>query len=227
MAHPRYETLQGFVLHRQPIGESHYRLTLLTRQHGKVICFLKGATPEGARQFEMKTSFSGEHYKASDFRYTDALLVHSASAKYFLLYINELTYLLAQQEAPDEQFYACYMSTLIQLNKSAEENRALRFFELSLLDYLGQSINFQTDSGGNPIAVERQYNYAVSKGFQATNQGSYTGEQVIAAGQLKMDIKGAMSCVRECARQQLEVCLDGRFLNSRHWLTKPKGQPAS
>jgi DNA repair protein RecO (recombination protein O) len=222
MAHPRYETLQGFVLHSQPIGESHYRITLLTRERGKVNCLLKGTCPERARQLELKASISEHNIQASNFRYTNTLLVQSASAKYLVLYVNELSYHLVQSGIADDQLYACYMTTLIKLNHKDEAKRALRFFELSLLEYLGQGINFQFDRDGALVLPNQRYQFLASVGFVMHPLGPFTGEQVMAASELNTEVKGAMSCARAAMRLQLEACLDGRTLNSRHWLTPKK-----
>lgn len=215
---PRFETLHGFLLHARPIGERTSLATLLTKEHSRLQVFFKGPLPELGRQFEVKIKRSKDQVNAGDFRYTDPVLVQTHAAKYFLLYINELTFKLAQIETESEVFYLAYMQTLLSINYSDRVQKALREFEWSLLQDVGQAIDFSRDQDFIPVEPDASYDFSPSAGFVRVQAGRYHGRQVLAAGQLDPTVPGAMSTARECLFSQIHALLDGQPLESREWL---------
>lgn len=217
MAATRFETLHGFVLHARPFGEQQSLITLLTKEHSKVRCLMRGQPPELARQFEVKVKVTDGWFHANSFRYLDPVLVQSPMARYFLLYLNELTYFLGVSDVVDTQFYGQYMASLIHLNDPSTLQYALRFFELALMDSLGQGIDFTRTAEGVRIQPSKQYCFVAGQGFVDSVEPAMSGDTVLAAGLLDKSKSGALALARTCAKAQLDLLLDGRVLNSRQW----------
>ena len=218
MSVSRFETLHGFAVHVRPVGERANLVTLLTQEHCKQVVFFKHSVPELGRQFEVKIQRSSKQINAGDFRYLDPVLVQSNSAKYYLLYINELAYRLAQSDAADEQFYAAYMRALVSINFPESIQSTLREFEWALLNDLGQAIDFRNDATHRSIKNTARYDFLPGKGFTESPRGRYSGEQIEAAGKLDTKTPGAMATARECLFAQISHLLNGQSIESRQWL---------
>jgi DNA repair protein RecO (recombination protein O) len=131
-------------------------------------------------------------------------------------YMNELLYKLVPIYDIPASFFKSYKETLQQLNTEYLE-RALRYFEKSLLDSIGYGIDYLKDTQGQPIREECSYTYHPTEGFSLTNElimGSLSGASIVALGQNALQ-SAHLREVKWLLRRALAVQLRGRVLMTR------------
>jgi DNA repair protein RecO (recombination protein O) len=115
------------------------------------------------------------------------------------LYVNELLYRLLDRFEPLPGLYQGYEDLLSELvlfkrsmsgreqsiGESSDEVKAVRRFELCLLQELGYGINFYYDArDGQPISADQGYSFVVHEGFHVVRKPE--GETFSGAEVLKM-----------------------------------------
>lgn len=213
----RWQTVAGFLVHARPFKENEAICTFLTASLGRIQCRLKAPTPELFRECQIKIRWQERLFQGQGFRYLHAPLIDQANASFYGLYVNELVYRLAPTPQEDAVLYGAYVSTLVQLNHQQSVQKNLRFFEMKLLEALGQGIDFQTDANQVPIQDNQSYHFQANKGFIKDAQGRFPGDLVRAAGKLAENYSGALAVARECLAAKIDALLAGRELVSRQW----------
>lgn len=227
MVPSRSETISGILIHSRPVGEHGFQSRLFTAAYGMISARGRGLLPEKARQADWSLRPGESGYRLQDFRYSGPVLVQRASACYFALYLNELLYRLAPFAVGDPDLYIAYSRSLVQLNYPEQQTLALRTFEQALLLSLGQSVDYQTDSGQQPIDPGRHYAFRALHGFDQDENSPVSGQQILAAGQLDMNYPGAISLARHCMGQQIAAMLTSGPLYSRQWPLINRGKNTS
>lgn len=220
MAASRVKTVQGVLIHAHPVGETGFKGWIFSAEYGLVPALGRGTTPEKCRQADWSLRLSELGNRISDFRYQGPVLAQSAQARYFALYLHELLYRLAPIGVGDDELYRAYCTSLIQLNHPEHLTVALRRFERSLLDALGQSVDFRLDTEQVPISPDGLYRFQPMQGFEPDPDGTCSGRLILAAESLSVDVPGALSLARFCLAAQIDRLLENSPLQTRQWPLK-------
>ena len=217
MAFTRNETVHGYLIHHRPVGEHRYLAWIFTAEQGLLRVIATGQPPEKARLAEWSIGTREQDSRLRDFRFTGPRLVQTQAACYLTLYVHELIYRLAPFGVGENALFHAFSTCLVHLNYPDRRVMALRVFEAELLRSLGQSIDYRFDVQQGPVDPNRRYEFQAQQGFSVTEQGAYSGYQVLSAGRSETGIDGVLSLMRRCHAQQLESLLNTHPIYSRHW----------
>ena len=140
---------------------------------------------------------------------------------YIAMYINELLYRLLQAETACDGLFECYQRTLISIARDEDPQKALRLFELTLLETLGYGINFDHDVYSDEIIESGfQYQYQQQLGFFAKQaickpEQVYDGQDIINLSQRELDSEATLKMAKRFCRQALANLLGDKPLHSR------------
>jgi DNA repair protein RecO (recombination protein O) len=203
----------AFILHSRPYRETSVLLDLLTHEHGRISAVAKG----------VRTSRS--HLKSLLQPFTPLLISWQGKSELVTLtgaepngcstqlkrecllsglYLNELLMRVVPKFDPQPQLYTNYQKTLIELQGSRLEQKALRLFEKKLLEELGYGIPLKyVAKTQTSFMAEKYYRFHPEHGFEHCELEDecdievFLGKSLlaIAAEQLEDDI-----CLRDCKR---------------------------
>ena len=220
----------AYLLHHRDYSDSSRILDLLTRGHGRISLFARGAKRANSpfRPFlqpflPLLVSWSGG---TDGGQLTGAELAGEARPlpPQRLLsgfYLNELLLrLTARGEAVDEIF-DLYALTLETLRHGGAEQAALRSFEQRLLELIGYGLDLSRDAvTGEPLEADRYYHFRpglglLAAGAQADPDAMFLGADLIEFGQGRLGSPAALRAAKRLLRAALEHSLEGRGLRSR------------
>ena len=146
------------------------------------------------------------------------------------LYLNELLVRLLPRFEPLPRLFAEYGETLACLEGNEDVERALRYFELTLLTELGYGIRFDMDADNDAVEASHYYRYDPERGFLPCVFAPETGrEPEVLQGEQLLNIAdwlfggdglaaGNSRIIKFVTRRALQQQLGGRALNSRELL---------
>lgn len=219
----------AFLLHQRDWSDTSRILELVTRGHGRVTLFARGARrpksplrPALQPFMPLLVSWAGPGDGGT---LTAAELAAGAAplpAPRLLsgFYLNELLLRLTPHEEAMPDVFDAYAMAITGLREAAAEQPALRRFERSLLECLGYGLDLAREAGGTaPLAPERYYHFRPGRGFVAASaaeqEGAYRGADLLALGADRLDSLQTLRAARRLLRAALEHCLEGRGLKSR------------
>ena len=217
MAFARVVRTEALLIHAWPYRETDFLVELMTEKCGRIRCHMRNSRPEAFRPFEIKVTQAKGYFSASDFRYTQSLLIRHNEARLIGLYVNELVYRLVPTALVDESLYGSYLATLAHLEVRIRVQAALRFFEQRVLQLIGHALDYRADRNSQAIVEQQRYNFMANSGFNPSADGRYTGAQLLSVARADYDITGALTLARECQQQQIEAILQPQALFSRKW----------
>ena len=88
----------------------------------------------------------------------------AAGALLTVFYINELLVRLLHRHEPHAELFDSYAETLKKLTDTATEQVTLRIFEKRLLEALGYGLALDSDTEGNAVRPDEDYNYLPERG---------------------------------------------------------------
>lgn len=166
--------LTGMVLNVMPIGEYDKRVTILTKERGKISAFARGARRPTSQLLAATSPFSFGEFeffegrstynlaKASISNYFRDLSLDPAAACYGFYFLEMADY-FAQENNDERELLKLLYQTLRALESAALDNRLVRrIFELRALLAEGEYPNFfscQSCGGGERLrwfSVQRQ-----------------------------------------------------------------------
>jgi DNA repair protein RecO (recombination protein O) len=220
MSAPRRVSLErAFLLHHRPWSDTSRILDLMTRSHGLVTLFARGARrPRSALRGVLQpfvpllVSWTGQ---ADGGTLTGAEIDGSVRT----LPPPQLLQLLPREEGHQRLFDA-YATALEQLAESPG-HRPLRVFERVLLEELGYGLELGRDaSSGAPLDPDRYYHFQPGRGALAVRDAAgdpeaIQGRDMLAVSCGDLDQPSALSAARRIMRAAIGHCLDGRGLRSR------------
>lgn len=221
----------AFVLQRQPYRETSWLVRLLTASRGQVTALWRDRTAIYLFQ-PYACHWSGDQSMVAlrDVQFAGSVLRLAGRASFLGLYLNELCGHLAPREVSEPALFGSYYAALRALQHSDDAEPHLRFFELSLLQSLGQAPDFDRDQNGDRIREDRIYRFDGINRFMPVENGSDTdmvvsGRQIQALARLQFSEGTVRPVIRQVLRQALAHQLGGRPLRARE-LLRPVGSGA-
>jgi DNA repair protein RecO (recombination protein O) len=161
--------VEAVVLRHSDWGEADRMIGLFTREHGKVRAIAKGARKLQSRKaghLEPFTRVSLLLARGRDIpiiTQTETLEANGALREDLLLigyasYVVELLDRFTYEEGENRALYRLLVETLARLSSGQDPDRAVRYYEVRLLDLLGFRPHlFECSRCGNEIRPEDQY----------------------------------------------------------------------
>ena len=227
---PRRVALErAFLLHHRPWSDTSRILDLMTRSHGRVTLFARGARRPGSGLRALLQPFvpllvswtgpaDGGTLTGAEPDGVPAGLPAPQLMSGF--YLNELLLQLLPREDCHERLFDAYATALARL--AAEPgSRALRAFELVLLEELGYGLELAREAGGGePLDPDRYYHFRPGLGALAVRDAAgdaeaMPGRDLLAVSRGELERPAALAAARRILRGAISHCLEGRGLRSR------------
>lgn len=236
----RVELAPIFVLHHRPWRDTSRMLDILSRDHGRLTLFARGARGPRSRTASLLQPFTALLASWSGAGDT-AQLVHverapatpgagvdadagaeaglPAAALLSGWYLNELLLKLTLRVDPQPAVFDLYGRTLARLRVEPSPAPALRAFERDLLGLLGYGLELRREAReGAPVRADAYYHFHADLGFVETPAGadnSYPGRSLLALADDDLQEAAVLEDVRRLMRAALDHALEGRELRTR------------
>ncbi len=230
MSAPRRVLLEpAWLLHHRPWSDTSRILDLMTRSHGRVTLFARGARRPGSALRGVLQPFvplliswtgraDGGTLTGAEIHGVLRPLPPGQLMSGF--YLNELLLRLLPREDRHERLFDAYAEAIAQL-AGATGHRPLRVFELVLLEELGYGLELARDAAsGEPLEPDRYYHFQPGRGVLAVRDAAsepdaIRGGDVLAVSCGEFDQPAALAAARQILRAAIAHCLEGRGLHSR------------
>jgi DNA repair protein RecO (recombination protein O) len=191
----------GFVLHHRPYRNTSMIVECLTAAFGRQVLVAQGARRAETRQRSLLQPFRrlrlswvrrGEMGRLTGIEADGPALELSGECLLSGFYLNELLLRLVQRGDQNDAILNCYSGCLDGLAASREAARALRLFELGLLEALGFGIDLERDCRtGEAIEPDRLYVFEHEGGLTASEakvtMEQYSGRHLISLREHALD----------------------------------------
>lgn len=232
----RVEAQPGWVLHRRPWGESSFLIEFFSRDYGRI-----GLVGKGARSARSKWRGLVEPFCLLSASWTrrgemgTLTMLEPADSRCFLegralwcgLYANELLIRLVARDDPAPTLFETYSSLLPRLADRAEQARALRRFELVLLESMGIAPDLAHDAeASKPIRPNRLYHLDPDVGLVSVDRPGrsvFRGSVIQRLLNDRLESAEDARVARSLTRMLIEHQLDGRPLQTRRLLENHRG----
>jgi DNA repair protein RecO (recombination protein O) len=224
------ECHNAFILHRRPYGETSQLVDLFCQDIGKVSLIFKGGRSSTRMKRGMAQPFTlllAYYFGRGNLKTVKSLEAQTqvvplhGQRLYIAMYINELLYRLLQAETACDGLFECYQRTLISIARDDDPQKALRLFELTLLETLGYGVNFEHDVySDEAFEAGFQYQYQQQLGFFAKQaickpELVYDGQDIINLSQRNLESADTLKMAKRFCRQALANLLGDKPLHSR------------
>lgn len=225
---------KAFVLHSKPYSESSLLVDFFVESKGRVTVLAKGArrsrsSLKGILQpfTPLIIQYSGNG-NIKTLRQIEAISLSLPLSGRFLysgFYLNELIHRVIFSELDATELFDVYLNSLQKLAQRIEPEKVLRQFELSLLEFLGYSIDFEHCSiTGDEIVDTMYYQYHSEQGFVSSllkNSTSYSGKELRAFSTKQFDDVECLKAAKRFTRQALKPYVGTKPFKSRELFLKP------
>jgi DNA repair protein RecO (recombination protein O) len=222
----------AYVLHQRPYRNSSLIVDCLTAAYGRQCLVAQGARRAESRQRSSLQPFRPVRLswvRRGDMgRLTQVEVqapAHELVGQNLLagFYSNELLLRLVPRGDHNESILSCYSSCLDRLADSKDAARALRLFELGLLDVLGFGIDLERDfRTGEPIEPDRDYRFEHEGGLTASGTSStmrlYSGRHLISLREHELADAESLRAAKQLLGGILSLHLGERPLKTRQVL---------
>ena len=217
----------AYVLHQYAYQDTGRIVEAITRDHGRLTLFARGANgPKSAlrgvlRPFQrLLVSWTGRseacHLVTAEI---DGSLTHLGQERLMSgFYLNELLLKLTERCDPHPDIFDSYAACVTALGAGADEEASLRRFEKRLLDDLGYGLELARTLDGQPVDPDRYYRYAPERGPQlcvAEDPGAVYGHSLVDLAAETFADARTLRDAKRVLRAALDACLEGRSLKSR------------
>jgi len=242
MTSPRRVALQpAFLLHHRDYSDSSRIVELLTREHGRISLFAKGAKraksplrPLLQPFMPLLVSWSGiiDGGQLVGAELAGEAVPMPPQRLMSGFYLSELLLRLTVRGEPVQELFDAYAIALDALRRGGPEQAVLRGFEKELLVQLGYGLDLARDAdSGDPLVADRYYHFLPGVGLRiaegpAAAGDPYAGSALIALGDGRLEAVETLRAAKRLLRSALEHCLEGRGLRSRevmHALRRMEG----
>ena len=219
----------GYVLHQRQYRNTSLILDCLTENHGRIGLVAQGARRPGGgltavlqpfrrvrlswvRRGELGRLTGAESESDAHEIRGDALLAG--------FYLNELLLRLVPSGDQNESILSCYSSCLGRLAENQNVARALRLFELDLLDELGYRVDLEQDfRTGEPIKPDCEYIFEHEGGMTVSTENlamdTFSGGDLISLREHRLDDSKSLTSARRLLGRILDYHLGSRPLRTR------------
>ena len=231
---------KGYVLHSYPYRETSLILQVWTERHGRLGLVAKGARRPRSASRSVLVPFQplvldwfgrGELRTLKNAEPAAPATPLAGQSLLSAFYLNELLLKLTTRDDPHEGLFTAYDAAISALRAITREGRgqedierALRTFELRLLQELGYAVELSREAGSHaPIVAEREYLYVVERGpILAPPAGETPGNAVRLRGLTLIDLdRGRLEDAATVAQaKQLMRLLINHSLNGQELATR-------
>lgn len=224
----RVEAEPAYILHQRPYRETSLLLDVFTCNHGRIGLVARGAKRQKSGQAVLLQPFRpltlfysirgdlGNLHHVETAGTTPPMTGDSMLAGF---YINELVVRLLHRDDPHTELFAAYETVLVNLQ--ADQQQALRYFEIDLLEAIGFGPVLDHDViSGEPLVADGLYQYVSERGPSA--EEFVPGEHVSIHGRTLLELAnrslGSATSMKEAKhllRQEISCHLGNRPLASR------------
>jgi DNA repair protein RecO (recombination protein O) len=219
------ETLEAWVIHKWPSGNTSSEVTFFTREQGILRCLCKGGrSPKKQALLQAFTplclvmDIRKERYYVRQIESVAGAFTLKSSALFAGLYINELVYYALRMGDPSDNFFDIYCQSLQELVAIKDQfaiERILRRLEWALLQICGYAISFTEEAQLKiPISPNHYYQFIPDEGFVITSKG-LLGRDVLALAKDELDDLETLKAAKLIMRRAIDYLLEGRQLKSR------------
>ncbi|QIZ77498.1 DNA repair protein RecO [Ferrimonas lipolytica] len=227
---------RAYLLHARPYKESSLLLDLLTEDHGRIAAVARiGGKTGAAKKAQLqpfrplKVGLSGRSTlrNLAQLEAPSMPLPLTGTALYSGLYLNEL----CQRTLPEWQecatLFEQYQQSLIALASEAQAEANLRYFELALLQHLGQIPALEYDASSQPLSTSANYLWQAGQGFIATiqpNHRAVSGAMLLAWSDHQLLELEHLRQAKHLIRALLQPLLGNKPLHSRTLFNRQRGR---
>lgn len=215
----------AYVLHSRKYRETSLIVEMLTRDFGKVMVLAKGVRKSKSKTAGLLQPFislnislfgKNELKTLTDVELNPPLLSMVGMPLYCGFYINDLVKHLLYIYDPHPQVYFDYRLCLSQLAQYQSLDKALRLFEISLLENIGYALELRYDYvHGHPVAANKRYDYHAENGPCENPEGPFSGEMLIALNNRNLHSSSILIEAKKLLRSVINYHLPDKPLNSR------------
>lgn len=220
----------AYVIHRRAYSDTSLIVELLTPEHGRVSVLARGVKKGKSQKSLLLQPFRSLHVSWTGRGELPVLNAAEEAGKTIRLqgealacgyYVNELVYHLVPKHEPAPDLFTHYWPTIESCCHAESMQRALRHFEVVLLEQLGLSPTLDHDViSGKPTDPDSIYFYRIPEGPIVSDSAKGNGVEVSGATLLKivaMDFSDpqVQNEAKRLTRALLHYHLDGKPLLSR------------
>lgn len=212
-------SLEAWILHKTPSGDSSLRLTCFTRENGLINCLCKGGrTPKKQAILQPFQSLWLDLNSRKDWHFVrhvetlNSAFQLQGSSLFAGLYANEiLYYALKPLDSVPELFeaYQQLIQGLSTMNERLGIEVLLRRFEWVLLKICGYSLSFS-----KTINPQNYYQFIAGEGFREAEFG-IKGVDLIDLAEGRLETLSVLKSAKLIMRQAIDHLLGGKVLKSR------------
>lgn len=216
--------INAYLLHTHQRGDTSLEVTMFTQDSGLMRLLYKGGRlPKKKSNLQHFQPLWIDYEERYGRFYLRAL--ESTASTYIIpnislssaWYINELLYITqypAQSEPALYHAYEFVLNAMANVNERSALERALRMFEMVLLQSLGQEVILTHTCLGEPVHSENYYMFFPGNGFKLANSG-ILGAYILSFSQNMLDDVKVLNAAKYIMRHAINHALDGRVLKSR------------
>ena len=225
----RVELNPCYILHNRSYRETSLILDIFSRRYGRISLVAKGARKQKnvkrallqpGRKINIAWTIRRELGTLTGVEPGPGNQLFGADRLLTVFYINELLTRLLHRHEPHPELFDAYETALSQLNNASTEQVTLRIFEKRLLEALGYGLVLDSDTGGNVIQSQQNYNYRLEQGPVpgiSVNGGGMkiSGRALLALAAEKFNDELVLAEAKQLMRMALGVLLGDKPLVSR------------
>ncbi|AHK78675.1 DNA repair protein RecO [Ectothiorhodospira haloalkaliphila] len=226
----------GYVLHARPYRETSQLLELFTVSEGRMAAVLRGARNRGRhaaqpfRRMELAWSGRGQVQTLTQCDEIGAMRLKGDRA-ICGLYVNELAMKLLPRQIQAPDLFEAYEQVLCQLaDAGIPVERPLRQYELALLKWLGEGLEFLSSDDLEPGAhyvLEPQQTPRRAGAGEMDSPHCITGRALTALLCGQLEDREDRRQARRVLRLLLDHHLDGKPLVSRQLIARGRSDATS
>ena len=217
-----------YILHQRKYRENYLLLSIFTSEFGKLSAIVRVSKKQmnlyqplvklqGEISFAKKDSGLNRLY---NIEIVDSFYKKKYICLLSLQYVNELIYLLLNYPHEEEKLFQKYNFVIEHINHD-NYRYLLRFFELELLESLGQTIHVENDIDNQKISADMNY-YIVPGGFKLSLQNNLNTAKGINLLKINEPVhlwnENDLKAISRVTRISIDNALSGKQLKTRKLL---------
>ncbi len=234
----RIQLERAYVLHQRAYRNTSQLLDCLSEHHGLVTLIAQGSRRAYKGQRAILQPFlplrvswvrRGELGRLTHVELQNAAAPLAGRSLLAGFYLNELLLRLTARGDPNTEIFSCYSRCLSDLTTQTSVARALRLFELRLLQALGYAVELGHDvDTGEPIQPELSYRFEAERGACVytgpDDDDIYLGQDLIALREGALEDAQSLRTAKRLLTRLLNVYLGERPLKTRSVMREVVGR---